>query len=150
MSKRWHDITTETGDPQDLPTENTWYCVTRQDYLDTWRLQWRPRSALSCDDEGNIIRDVIAWKDMPEPFDPGKRKAKPARFEHTCEVRDGQDMSSIKIANPDGSNIMASLDVWRTMADTMWGKDASQYVSLTKRGTTILVRVTVEMGETDG
>jgi hypothetical protein len=146
MSKRWHDITPETGDPKDLPTENTWYCVTRQDYLDTWRLQWRPRSALWCDDEGNIIRDVIAWKDMPEPFDPGKRKPKPARFVHECEMRDGQEPQSIELWSGIDMCFKARHSAWRELIAAMWGKDASKHIGMTNRGTTIPVRVTVEMG----
>jgi hypothetical protein len=150
MSKRkWHDITPETGDPQDLPTnEGVPHLATMCSAYGNWtrELLWLDNTWwIGTGVDRREAFGVIAWREMPRAYVPGSRKAKPTRFAHECEVSDGQDMSSIKIANPDGSNIMASLDVWRTMADTMWGKDASQYVSLTKRGTTIPVRVTVEI-----
>jgi len=144
MSK-WHDITPDTGDPQDLPGNGGGYIVTVGDR--TCEMAFDPYDNVNVAD---WYRNVIAWREMPRAYVPGKRKPKPARFEHTCEVSDGPDEQSIKITNPDGSNIVASLDDWHAMADTMWGKDASKHIGLTKCGTLLLVRVTVEMGETDG
>lgn len=147
MSKRkWHDITSETGDPKDLPTETTWYCVTRQDYIDTWRLQWHPHARLWYDDEGNIIRDVIAWREMPRAYVPGKRKPKPARFVHECEVSDGPRRGiEVTVAGRPGPYLFLGEDIWRGELSAMWGDAAREYIEQTRVGKPIPVRITVEM-----
>jgi len=84
MSK-WHDITPDTGDPQDLPGNGGGYIVTVGDR--TCEMAFDPYDNVNVAD---WYRNVIAWREMPRAYVPGKRKTKPARFEHTCEVSDGQ------------------------------------------------------------
>lgn len=65
---KWHDITPETGNPEDLPIRSACYCVTREGWLDTVSLYWHPWTQEWRDGEGCPFGDVIAWREMPKAY----------------------------------------------------------------------------------
>jgi len=72
-------------------------------------------------------------------------------FEHECEVDDGPDGQGLKVVEVTVEGYGAVLSMgeygWRDDLRAMWGEGASQYIALTKRGTPLHARVTVEISD---
>jgi hypothetical protein len=141
MSK-WHDIT-EAGRPQDLPTRRDLYEVTIEGMDKVTSDTFDPACKASLEFWDKC---VIAWREMPRVFVPGKRKPKPARFEHEVEVSGAKEPQRIRVKDESGDSIAFGSAVWQTMADAMWGSDAREHIEQTRVGKPIHVRVTVEIG----
>jgi len=133
MSKRWHDIS-ETGDPQDLPTENKDYWVTvksgmhnqnRQALTLRWEIDaqnweyFHPTLGWT-----TFVGEAVAWREMPRAYDPNKRKPKPLMFEHDVTLKCVAPVhpGSYPVLADNGERVADIL--WRTV-DILLGKHAA-------------------------
>lgn len=117
MSKRkWHDITPETGDPSDLPDGSETYLVTIKldtrfvwfalaDYEKEW---WDSFPGI----EARKLSNVVAWRELPKPYVPGKAKRKRRAW------HDPQNGYDVPARDQDGERF----EVWYQNANgRQWG-----------------------------